>query len=205
MKDIYIIGCGGFAKEVYALIQAIGGYSVKGFINIEKAANLIFKGDSIPVLEEEAFLKSNIRASIAIGVGEPNLIKKLSSKYNKFDFPNLFHPNVVGDFDNIEIGLGNIFTANVNLTTCIKIGNFNIFNLSTTIGHDVEIGNYNVINPCVNVSGGVIIGDSNLIGVGATILQYKKIGSNSIVGAAALVIKNVPDSVTVFGIPAKRI
>ncbi|HEY9261479.1 hexapeptide transferase, partial [Chitinophaga sp.] len=142
--------------------------------------------------------------ALAIGVGDPKLIKKISDRLrSRFLFPNLIHPSVIGNFSDIKIGDGNIITANCVFTTSIKIGSFNLFNLATTVGHDVLIGNCNVINPAVNISGGVSIGSNNLIGVNATILQYKVIGSNSIVGACSLVTKNVDDNVTVMGVPAK--
>lgn len=206
MEDIYIIGAGGFAKEIYALIKQIGGYTVKGFINTEKIDDLVFSDKIVPIIEESAFLKvENKKVNLAFGIGNPKVIQLLSEKFKDYKFPNLFHPNVCGDFDNIKLGRGNIFTAHVTLTTCIKIGDYNLFNLLTTIGHDVVIGNCNVINPSVNISGGVSIGDANLIGVGATILQSKKVGNNSIVGASSLVIKNVPDFTTVVGSPARKL
>ena len=33
MKEIYILGAGGFAKEVYGLILDIGNFSIEGFIS----------------------------------------------------------------------------------------------------------------------------------------------------------------------------
>lgn len=205
MKDLYIIGCGGFAKEVYFLARVIGGYTVKAFINHVKAEPVVFAGETIPVIEEQEFLQlSKDNICLAFGIGDPKLIKMLSDTFSDYDFPNLIHPNVTGDFCNIKMGRGNILTANVTFTTCIEIGNFNVFNLMTTVGHDVLIGDYNVINPSVNISGGVVIGNVNLIGVSATILQYKSIGNHSIVGASSLVVKNVPDDVTVIGVPAKQ-
>ena len=41
-----------------------------------------------------------------------------------------------------------------------------------------------------------------LVVVGATIIQGIKIGASSIVGAGAVVIRDVPDAVTVAGVPA---
>ncbi|KZS41449.1 hypothetical protein AWE51_22360 [Aquimarina aggregata] len=206
MKDIYILGSGGFAKEVYFLIKEINKYNVKGFIDIESSDSLIFKEKSIPILSEEEFLilKFETPPSLAIGVGEPKLIDKLTNKFKNFHFPNLIHPSVVFDKENVTFGIGNIVTAGVIFTTQIRIENFNIFNLSTTIGHDVFINSYNVINPTVNISGGVEIGSCNLLGVAATILQYKKIGNNSTVGASSLVTKDVGDNQIVFGVPAKK-
>lgn len=141
--------------------------------------------------------------SLAIGVGKPWIIKKLTEYFGaEFDSPNLIHPSVIADFKNISWGRGDVVTANCIFTTDIKIGSYNIFNLATTVGHDAEIGNCNVLNPCVPISGFVKIGDTNLIGVKATILENKTVGSNAIVGAASLVLKNVPDNVTVVGVPA---
>lgn len=204
MRPIYILGSGGFAKEVYFLIQSIGNYEVKAFIDIESKPSITIGRKNIDVIGE-SFLSSLSTTDnyLAIGVGQPDLIHKLSSMHSAFHFPNLIHPNVVGNFEDIGMGYGNIITANCIFTTSIRIGSYNIFNLSTTIGHDVVIGDCNVINPAVNISGGVEIGNRNLLGVNSTILQYKKIGNNTVVGASSLVNKDVAERTTVVGVPAK--
>ena len=207
MEDIYILGSGGLAKEVYFLIKEINKFDVIAFIDIEEKKNIIFTEKSVPVISEEDFLNQIhlITPKIAIGIGDPILIEKLSIKFNDFDFPNLIHPNVVLDHDNISMGKGNILSPGVIMTTNIIIGDFNIFNLSVTIGHDVKIGNGNVFNPSVNISGQVKIDNSNLFGVGSIVLQEKSIGSNSTLGASALLTKNVEDNIVLVGIPAKKI
>ena len=76
------------------------------------------------------------------------MVKKIQTKIsvNKhLKYPNLIHPNVVGDWERIKIGIGNVICASNTLTTNIVFGDFNIVNLDCTIGHDVVIGNYNVI------------------------------------------------------------
>ncbi len=205
MQQIFILGSGGFAKEVFALIKQIGSYEFSGFIDIDKKPDIIIGGKNYKVYAENYLENVDKDIRLVIGVGDPKLIEKLANKFrNKFKFPNLIHPSVIGNFDDISKGNGNVITQNCVFTTSIKIGSFNIFNLSTTVGHDVIIGNYNVINPAVNISGGVIIGNSNLIGVNATILQYKSVGNYSTVGASSLVTKDVEDNTIVTGIPAKK-
>lgn len=49
------------------------------------------------------------------------------------------------------------------------------------------------------------IGEGVLIGAGAKILGNISIGKNSRIGAGSIVLKNVPENVTVVGIPAKVI
>lgn len=53
--------------------------------------------------------------------------------------------------------------------------------------------------------GGVRIGDNVFIGGRSVILGDVKIGSNVIIGAGSVVTKNIPDGVTVAGVPAKVI
>lgn len=205
-KDLYILGAGGFAKEVYFLAKAVGVYNVKAFVDVHPGGSIRFAEGEIPVIGDVAMERAELtNCCLAIGVGEPTIIERLMLKYqDRFEFPNLVHPSVIGDFENIDLGRGNIVTANVVFTTHIRVGNFNVFNLGTTVGHDVVIGDGNVINPCVNISGGVSLGSYNLIGVGAIILQYKTIGSYSTVGAAAMVNADVESKTIVVGIPAKK-
>lgn len=206
MKKIYILGSGGFAKEVYSLISDIGGYAPEGFIDIEEKEPVQVGNEQLPVFAESYLDRLEERPALAIGVGDPRLIRKLTTRFgDKYEFPNLIHPSVIGHFKGISMQKGNIITANCVFTISITIGSFNIFNLCTTIGHDVVIGDHNVINPAVNISGGVTIGNANLLGVNATILQYKRIGNDSVIGASSLVTKDVEDNVLVVGLPAVKL
>jgi sugar O-acyltransferase (sialic acid O-acetyltransferase NeuD family) len=207
MKSIYILGSSGFAKEVFFLLNDLKIFDVKGFIDKERNDSIQFEEGQIPVISEEDFMLMDFDElpELAMGIGDPQLIQKLSIKFKKYKFPNIIHSSAILDIKNINLGIGNIITAGVILTTHIDIGDFNIFNLNCTIGHDVKISNYNVINPSVNISGNVNIGNGNLLGVGSIILQGKVIGNNSIIGASSLVTKDVENEVVVIGIPAKKI
>ena len=212
IKDIVIIGASGKAKEVAFLIDDINKkkkqWEILGFIdNNEK--NVGVKLNDIPIIGTDDWLISQEKSvNVVFGIGDPSVIKKLSISYSKshlFEFPNLIHPNVIGDWNNISLGVGNIICAGNVFTTSIHIGSFNHFNLSCTLGHDSVIGNYNVVNPAVNISGGVKMKDEILLGTGSKILQYNNICSNCVVGAGAVVTKSISKPGTYFGIPAKRI
>lgn len=204
MNTIYIIGSGGFAKEVYYLIKSLEVYEVQGFIGLNTSI-LYLDNREINVIQEDDFINSSCYkdANLALGVGDPKLIAKIVGKFDGFRFPNIISPHAICENNSIVMGRGNIVTHGVVMTTSISIGNYNVFNLNSTIGHDVVIGNCNVVNPSVNVSGGVTIGSCNLLGVSSCVLQYKNIGNNSIVGASSLVTKDVDDNTTVIGVPAR--
>jgi sugar O-acyltransferase (sialic acid O-acetyltransferase NeuD family) len=215
MKDLFIIGSGGFAKEVAFVVFEINKqsneYNFSGFVDTAEDKFRNIGKVAYPIIPENEFLNNEAyaNAAVAIGIGNPKIIEKVTSKFrsNKFSFlyPNIIHPNVLGHWDSIILGVGNIITANCVFTVDIIVGSFNIFNLSTTIGHDTKIGDYNVINPGVNISGGVKIGNKNLLGTNSTVLQYISIGDNSILGGTALLSKNLDSNWVAVGVPAKPI
>lgn len=205
MENIYIIGASGFAKEVYSLIVTEKMYNVSAFIDVSPT-EIFLEIDrlKIPIIDEIKFLENQdlYNSNIAIGIGSPQIIKKIFAKYTNYHFPNIISSKSVFGLD-VKLGRGNIITQNVIFTTSIEIGNGNIFNLSSTIGHDCLIGDFNVINPAVNISGGVQIGNGNLLGVGSIILQYINIGSLNIIGGSSLVTKSIEDNKLVIGVPGK--
>ena len=169
-NNYYIIGSGGFAKEVYSLADEVLGdsHTFLGFIDYNPQINQIkVRGRSVPVIDENYFLTNIVPSetvSVFFGVGDPKLIRRLSNLFHNYKFPNLIHKTFIGDIASIQFGQGNIVTAGCIFTVDINIGSFNVFNLGTTVGHDVIIEDCNIFNPGCNVSGDVTIGSSNLFG-----------------------------------------
>lgn len=201
MKN-YIIGCGGFAKDVYCILKR-NKINFNGFIGIEKTIIKTQEEEHTSILEQEILSFNNLDVNFYIGVGSPSILYKIKEKYSKFNFPNLIDPDskVLGK---INLGNGNIICSNTIFTTDITIGSFNIFNFGCTIGHDASIGDCNVFNPSCCISGNVKIINNNLFGVNSTILEGVSISSNNIVGGSALVTKNIQEMGIYIGVPAKR-
>lgn len=209
MEDIVIVGSSGLAKEIAFLIEDINKNNIqwnfKGFVDNCKGKKI---GKYTVVMNDDELLNFKNEINVIIGIGFPELLKKLANKFScnkKLIFPNIIHPNCIGDWDRIEFGKGNVLTAGNILTTDIKIGSFNIFNLNGTIGHDATIGNFNVLNPTNNISGNVVIKDEILIGTGVQILQNLKISESVIIGASSVVTRDILESGVYVGAPAKRI
>ena len=212
MNDIVIVGTGGFAKETAFVIEEINKkeyfWNLLGFIASDKQLIGSTQGKYKVYNTDDWLLTTDKKVNIVFGLGDPKLISKLSNKFkmnNNLIFPNLIHPNAIGDWEKIILGKGNIICAGNIFTTDIFVGSFNVFNLSCTVGHDTEIGNCNVFNPTVNISGGVKIENNILIGTGSQLLQYMKICSDSTIGAGSLVTKNIEVPGVYVGTPARKI
>lgn len=209
MKEIAIIGAGGFGREVKMLIDQINQkekqYEIIGFFDDKPYSEKINGLDYLGKLEDVN--KWNSQLSIAVAIGDPKTKKKIveSITNSNIDFPNIIHPNVLIGDDSVSLGKGNIICAGVIITVNIQIDDFVILNLSCTVGHDTVINSYSSFMPSINVSGEVHIEEGVYVGTGAKIINQLSIGQYTIVGAGAVVSKSLPEKCTAVGIPAKPI
>jgi acetyltransferase-like isoleucine patch superfamily enzyme len=95
--------------------------------------------------------------------------------------------------------------ANVVINANTRIGAHCILNTACTIDHDGELADGVQIGPGVHAAGDVAFGERSLVGVGVSLIPGVRIGREAVVGAGAVVTANVPDGVTVAGVPARPI
>ncbi|KJS85439.1 MAG: transferase [Peptococcaceae bacterium BICA1-8] len=208
MKDIVIIGAGGFGREVAWLIEEINAieqqWDLLGFID----DNLEIQGEKIngyKVIGTIEWLKSQ-SLNVIVAIGDP-LAKKNALDIlidSKNSYPVLIHPSVIKS-ELVELGEGCIVCAGNIMTVNIQLGRHVIVNLDCTIGHDAILGDYTTILPSVNISGYVEIEECVSVGTGTAIIQGIKIGKNAVIGAGAVVVKNLPDNCVAVGSPARPI
>lgn len=210
MKNIIIIGAGGFGREVQWLIDRINQkehtWYILGYVDDGiKKGTLI---DGYPVLGGIDYLTECVeKVALVCAIGSVRTRKKVINaikEMGKFEFPNLIDPSVYMS-GRIEMGEGNIICTGNILTVDIKIGDFNIINLDCTVGHDAVVNSFVTIYPSVNISGCVTVGENTELGTGSHIIQGISIGHDTIIGAGAVVIRDIPDKCTAVGSPAKPI
>lgn len=204
MNDIYIIGSSGFGREVAWLIEELGEWNIKGFV--DENVNQM-KGNYKIVGNDDFILGRNEITYVVVAVANPRIREKIVMKLkeNKFvRFPNIIAKNV-RICNSVKLGEGNIICSSSLLTVDINMGDFNHVNLSCTIGHDTEISNFVTLYPSVNVSGNVKIHNNVEVGTGAKIIQGKVICNDVIIGAGSVVICDILKSGTYVGIPTKEV
>ena len=209
MKDLYIIGAGGFGREVAWLVERINEvaptWNIKGFID-DNESLWGTKEDAYDVVGGCDYLKTLGDVYAVCAVGSARVRKIIIDKFkdSKVKFATVIDPSVIIS-KCVEIGEGTIICAGTIITVDIKIGNHVIINLDCTIGHDDVISDYVTVYPSVNISGNVTVGECSELGTGMQIIQGKNIAPNTIIGAGAVVVKDCLESGTYVGSPAKKI
>lgn len=207
MKNIVIVGSGGFGREVHWLIEEINKvtpqWNFLGYIDDNHPIGELING--YPVLGTTEWLASQ-EVNVVCAVGDPDTKKMILDRLvdSKNNYPVLIHPEVKFS-SSVKFGEGTIVCAGNILTVNIKIGNHVIINLDCTVGHDAIIEDYSTILPSVNISGNVLIEECVSVGTGTQIIQGVKIGKHSIIGAGSVVTKEIESNVVAVGIPARVI
>ena len=213
-RDLVIIGCGGFGREVADVVDAINAGSTSGLI-----WNLLGFLDDSPTEADSAridrigsrvlgSLDENLAAlvgtSYVIGIGNGIVRQTLATRADEAGLvaATLTHPKESIGADT-SIGEGSVLCTGVAVTTNVVIGRHVHINLNSTVGHDSRLSDFVTVNPLVVISGNCEIGQLANLGTHACILPGVSIGRLSTVDAAACVTKDVPESAVVKGVPAR--
>jgi sugar O-acyltransferase (sialic acid O-acetyltransferase NeuD family) len=203
-----IIGAKGLAKELLQIIQ-----------ETDHKQNVFFYDDVSSDLSDKLYSKypliSNMEQiaelfktdpSFTLGLGQPQLRKKLGQKFEKLggQLISTISKEAYISHEDISMGQGANLMAGVKISNGVNIGKALLAYYDVVITHDVCIGDYVELSPGCNLLGRVIIGDDVSIGAGAIILPNLKIGNGAVIGAGAVVTKDVNPNKIVVGNPAKE-
>lgn len=196
MKELAIIGAGGFAREVKAAIK--NNRNIKFFVDDEH------QNPNLGILGLSQFDPEKYRVIVAIGdpTDRANMVKKLplNTKYFTFIDPNA---NILGE--DVEIGEGSIICAGCIVTTNIKLGKHTHLNLLSTIGHDTQIGDFFTTAPGAKISGNCSIGNRVYFGTNASVKQKITICDDVTIGLNSGVVKDIDQKGVYVGLPVKKI
>lgn len=201
MKQLVIIGASGHGKVVADLAKK-NGYETICFLDDNPSVK---ECGGYPVIGcSQDIEKYDCDMFVAIGntMVRKRIMEQLETKGK--NIPTLIHPNaVIGE--NVHIGKGTVVTAGVVINPCVTIGKGCIINTCSSVDHDCQIGDYVHIAVGAHIAGTVSIGMETWIGAGATVSNNLRICNECMVGAGTVVVKNIEESGTYVGVPAKRI
>lgn len=203
-QQLIIIGAGGHGR-VCAEIAVRCGYAVTGFCDSARSVGDMINGAPVIATGDEALFEEwpeNTHLFVALGGNFRRTEVGTAAQSRGITLATLIDPLAVVSAT-AEIGVGSVLMANVVVNANTRVGAHCILNTACTIDHDGDLAAGVQIGPGVHAAGDVGFGENALIGVGASLIPGVRVGRKAVVGAGAAVTQNVPDGVTVVGIPAR--
>lgn len=205
MEDIILIGIGGHAKGIVDIIEKQDRYHIVGFVN-KNGENKYYKeyeviGDDNDL--ETFYLENGVKqAFISIGyMGDSDLREKLYERLKSIGY----HLPIIIDqtaaiAENVLIGEGTFIGKNAVVNANAKIGRMCIINDGAIIEHDCSVGDFSHVAVGAVVCGMSKIGERSFVGANATVIQCVDVGNCVIIGAATVVLSDIKDNTTIYGI-----
>ena len=207
MKKLFIVGGGGFAREVYMQIkyQVVLGeeFEFGGFLGHAGYGHSVdyknlqhhYKGEVADyAFEDEDYC--------IIGAGGATLRQKIFDDVKALgaSFTNFISQDSLVD-DSADIGEGNIIINSI-VTVNVTMGNANLLNSDVILGHDCHIGDFNFFGPRSQALGRAEVGNNNSIGANALLLPNCKVGNGNKIGPLSAVYKGCKNNGYYVGNPA---
>lgn len=206
MKKLFIIGAGGFGREVHAWARQHPdrgvSWELAGFLDDNPMA-LRDSGDFAPV-SPLAGHRPTADHLYLNGLALPELKRKFLPVLLAAgaEFLTFIHPTAkVGE--RVTLGRGVVLCPGAIVTADASLGDFVVLNLRATVGHDAVVGAYVTASAHCDITGYVEIGEGVFMGSRASVIPGRKVGAGARIGAGAVVFTHVPPGITVVGNPAR--
>lgn len=201
MKDLIIVGVGGFGREAYYLAKELSKWNIKGFIGNVGDDPHRYKIDCPMLGIVEEYIPHDNEV-FAMGVASPRLKEKFATllKEKGANFVTLIHPTAIVN-ETATLGEGCVVTSLSSIGDCSNVGNF-VHIAGSTIGQDVSIGDYTTSTANVNIPTSKI-GKRCFVGSNSVILG--SLGDDVEVVTGSVVFHRVKSGLKVMGYPAKKV
>ena len=146
--------------------------------------------------------RKNDQGFVAIGNAATRLawLQRISSA--GIPLATIKHPRAILSVG-VTLGAGSLVVAGAVVNIDVRVGKGCIINTGSSVDHDCVLADGVHICPGAHLAGEVQIGTSSWIGIGSSVCQCIRIGNGVTVGAGAVVTEDVPDGITVIGVPAR--
>ena len=141
------------------------------------------------------------RTDFVIAIGSNAVRKKIAETY-RVNWVRLIHPSAQIALQT-AIGVGTVVMAGAVVNTCDEVGKHCIVNTGAVVEHDNHLEDYVHVSPRAVLGGTVRVGEGTHIGIGAVVRNSIEICSDCVIGAGAVVVKDIQQSGTYIGVPAK--
>ena len=198
MRDLFIVGAGGFGREAIWTVERINQWSPEPVWNIigyadddpkwKKGDN--FEGYPILGTVDEAS-KDHPGASVFVAIGNNVKRADMYKRLRGHDFPALIDPKAQVS-PTTEFKHGSYIAAGVVVQVGSEIGKFTLLGSNAIVGHDAVVGDFVNVGAGTVVAGGVKVGNSVSFFSNCATMPWISIGEGATISCGAAVKADVP-------------
>jgi sugar O-acyltransferase (sialic acid O-acetyltransferase NeuD family) len=200
-----VLGASGHAKVVVDIVERMGTHRIVGVFDDDPAkwGMKVLGHQVVGGIEEFLSGWQSRCAEAVLGIGNNRVRQSFYRRLAQAGFraATAVHPSAAVAPD-VALGEGSVVMAQAVVNPGSRIGPCAVINTSASVDHDCLLGECVFIAPGARLGGSVRIGDLSFVGIGASVIQGRTIGRNVTVGAGSVVLTDMPDDVTVVGVPA---
>jgi sugar O-acyltransferase (sialic acid O-acetyltransferase NeuD family) len=227
MRDLVIVGAGGFARETAAAVHAVNQdrptWRLLGFLDDDPALAGSTRA-GLPILGGTGALTgtptAGVRtagvpaggpdladAAVLVCVGNPRdyaarrrVVRRLGLPADRY--ATVVHPAAqVGTGS--AVGPGSVLLAGTVLTADVTVGAHVAVMPHAVLTHDDRVEDYATIASGVRLGGAAVLREGAYVGAGALLREGVTVGSWSLVGMGSVVLRDVPPGQVWAGNPAR--
>lgn len=203
-----VIGGGGHAAVIIEAMRLVGEAEPEAIVDVDRE---MWGTDvlGVPVVGGDTELPRLVGEGIGWftvgvgGVGDSDLRSRLFRLGSaQFMRPmRVIHPSALISPSAVT-GPGVQILAGAVVGTRARVDANALINTRVVVEHDCRVRRGAHVASGAVLAGGVYVGIGAFVGAGAIVIQGVRIGDGAVVGAGAVVVADVPDRVTVVGVPA---
>jgi sugar O-acyltransferase (sialic acid O-acetyltransferase NeuD family) len=198
MRQVVIIGAGGFGREV-AWICRRANLQVVGFCDdAESLQNGEFDGAPLLGSIEQAAKVLDGKIGFHCAIGDNRTRQALAGRALSIGWQpvTVIDPTAV-IAENAQIGAGSFIGAMAFVAPETVIGRMVLINYHAGVGHGCSVGDFAQLCPGARVSGNCRLAEGAMIGSNGVLLPNRSVGAWATLGASALGVRDVADGETV--------
>jgi sugar O-acyltransferase (sialic acid O-acetyltransferase NeuD family) len=201
MNRRFVIGAGGHGRVVMEVWRAAEPEAAFAFLDDNPA----LRGERIIGAEvagpSSLARKSDGTAILAIG-NNPIRLALAGRLGQEVCWGRAIHPSSTV-FPSAEIGPGCVVFAGAVINTGARLASHVVVNSGVIVEHDCVLEDGVSVSPGACMGGRVHLGRGAFISVGVTLAPRVRVGAGTVVGAGSVVVRDLPDGVLAYGVPAR--
>lgn len=149
-------------------------------------------------------VRSRGLAHAVVAIGDNDARRRCADLLRRrhFQLIQVRHPGAIVARSAV-LGDGTVVMPGAVVGSGARLGCDVIVNTGASVDHDCVLEDGVHICPGAHLAGSVRVGERTQVGIGASVVPGVRIGARCTVGAGAAVVRDLPDGVVAFGVPAR--